>query len=89
MRFAWDERKAAADLAKHAVDFQEAVTVFGDPLAITITDPDHGFGEPSFLTMGLSSHPRLVVVSHSEINNEIRVISARVATKRERISYES
>ena len=85
MRFVWDERKASANLANHVVDVLEAVTVFGDALAQTMPDPDHSIGESRFLTMGLSS----LVVAHSEADDEIRVISARVASKSERRNYES
>jgi hypothetical protein len=66
MRFAWDERKASANLANHAVDFREAITVFGDALARTIPDADHSIGENRFLTLGYSSLERLLVVAHTE-----------------------
>lgn len=89
MRFFWDERKAAANLSKHGISFPEAVTVFGDQLAQTIPDPDHSHAERRFLTVGLSSSDRLMVVAHTEDDDEVRVISARPATKHERRDYES
>ena len=89
MRFSWDERKAAANLSKHGISFPEAVTVFGDQLAQTIPDPDNSHAERRFLTVGLSSSGRLMVVAHTEDDDEVRVISARPSTKRERRDYES
>lgn len=89
MRFSWDKRKAASNLSKHGVSFPEAVTVFADRLARTIPDPDHSVGEHRFLTLGLSSLGRLLAVAHTEENDEVRVISARFATRRERADYES
>ena len=89
MRFEWDEKKAAANLAKHGVSFVDAVTVFYDPLAATFPDPDHSIGEERFVTVGYSLAGRLLVVSHRDQNNRVRVISARVATRKERIRHES
>ena len=89
MRFSWDTRKALSNLSKHGVSFPEAITVFGDELAQTMPDPHHSLGEYRFLTLGLSSSGRLLAIAHSEENGEIRVISARLATKRERSNYES
>ncbi len=66
MRFEWDRGKAAANLKKHAVSFEEAVTVFYDPLAATFDDPDHSHRERRYLTVGYSSRERLLVVSHTE-----------------------
>ena len=88
MEFEWDEKKARANEQKHGVSFHEAATVFGDPLAITFTDPDHSRGEPRLLTFGISQFTRLLVVSHTERGMRTRVISARLATKRERRIYE-
>ena len=65
MRFEWDPKKAAANLKKHGVSFQEAATVFGDPLAITFQDPDHSEDEERQVTFGLSLRKRLIVVSHT------------------------
>ena len=66
MKFIWDRRKERANLEKHGVSFAEASTVFGDPLAASIPDPDHSEGEVRFVTMGYSSSNRLIVVSHTE-----------------------
>ncbi len=89
VQFEWDPAKAARSLAKHGVSFDEASTVFGDPLAATILDPQHSAGEPRFVTIGLSTSRRLIVVAHAEREDRIRIISARRATRRERRTYES
>jgi uncharacterized DUF497 family protein len=85
----WDPNKAAENLAKHGVSFDEALSVFGDPLATTIDDPDHSIDEFRFLTMGYSKNQRLIVVAHTEQERNIRMISAREPTPRERKQYES
>jgi len=89
MKFTWDARKEAENARKHGVSFEEATTVFGDPLASTIPDPDHSVGEPRFLTIGQSSNHRLIVVSHTEEGDNFRIISAREATAHERKTHES
>jgi uncharacterized protein len=89
VRFEWDPAKAALNLAKHGVSFDEASTVFGDPLAGTIFDPQHSGEEPRFITIGLSTRRRLITVAHTERHDGIRIISARRATRRERRRYES
>ncbi len=89
MSFQWNPIKAIDNAEKHGVSFEEAVTVFGDPLAVTISDSDHSIGEFRFLTTGLSGSQRFLVVSHTERNGEIRLISAPLATRQERRSYES
>jgi uncharacterized DUF497 family protein len=89
MKFTWDARKEEENVRKHGVAFEEATTVFGDPLAGTIPDPEHSVGEPRFLTIGHSSNHRLVVVSHTEEGDNFRIISAREATTHERKTYES
>ena len=76
------------NLAKHGVTFQEAATVFGDPLALTFSDPDHSDEEDRFLTFGHSSEGHLLVVSHTDRGERIRVVSARRATRKERRIYE-
>jgi uncharacterized DUF497 family protein len=86
MEFEWDPDKAARNLARHGVSFHEAATVFGDSLAITYFDPDHSEEEDRFLTFGHSSSGQLLVVSHTDRGDHIRVISARRATRRERKS---
>jgi len=89
LRFSWDPRKAASNLKDHEVSFEEAVTAFGDPLSITIPDPEHSESEERFVLVGLSANSRLLVVIHAERgDDEIRVISARLATRRERTQYE-
>ena len=89
MWFEWDPQKAAENFAKHKVSFDEASTVFGDPLAGTIPDPDHSFEEPRFITVGLSNASLLLVVVHADREDVVRLISARRATRQERRSYES
>jgi len=88
MRYEWDARKAAANRSKHGVSFQEAATVFRDPLSQTGGDPDHSVAENRFVTFGLSARGRLLVVAHTEQGDTIRIISAREATARERATYE-
>jgi uncharacterized DUF497 family protein len=89
MRFEWDPAKAAENLGKHGVSFREALTVFGDPLAVTFDDPDRSVGEQRFLTVGQTVEGRLVIVAHTERGDSIRVINAREVTRRERRQYES
>ena len=88
MEFEWDPDKAVSNLAKHGVSFQDAATVFGDPLAITYFDPDHSEEEDRFLTFGHSSAGHLLAVSHCDRDERIRIISARRATRKERKAYE-
>jgi uncharacterized DUF497 family protein len=88
INFEWDTRKARRNLRKHKVDFNEASTVFADTLSITIPDPDHSEDEERWVTMGLSSRQRLLVVVHREDGETIRIISARIADRRERRTYE-
>ena len=89
VRFECDPAKAARNLAKHGVSFDEASTVFGDPRAGTILDPQHSGEESGFVTIGLSTSRRLITVAHAERQERIRIISARRATRRERKTYES
>ena len=84
----WDGEKAWENFNKHGVAFTEAATVFGDPLSLTIADPLHSTDEERFVTIGQSTEGRLLVVVHTERGDTIRIISARVATRRERRSYE-
>ena len=88
MQFEWDTKKATYNLAKHGVSFNEASTVFGDPLAGTILDPRHSVEEKRFVTIGHSAGGSLIVVIHVERDNRTRIISARRATRRERRKYE-
>jgi uncharacterized DUF497 family protein len=85
----WDPAKAIENVSNHGVEFTEAMTVFGDPLEVVIPDPDHSIGERRFLSVGLSSAGRLLVVAYTERQQRIRLISAREATARERKTYES
>jgi uncharacterized DUF497 family protein len=89
MRFEWDRKKAASNFKKHYVSFDEAVTVFYDPLAATFNDPDHSVGEERFLTVGYSSRGRLLVISYTESEAVVRMISARRATAKERRRHEA
>ena len=88
MDFEWDEQKAEANRRKHGVALAEAVTVFADTLSLTGYDPDHSDEEDRFLTMGLSVNGRLLIVSHTDRGDAIRIISAREANNRERKDYE-
>ncbi len=88
LRFEWDAPKSTANLRKHGVSFEEAATVFGDPLALTFADPDHSIREARFITIGQSHQDLLMVVAHVERGRAIRIISARKATKHERTIYE-
>jgi uncharacterized DUF497 family protein len=88
--FDWDTHKATANFAKHGVSFDEARSVFSDPFELTISDPDHSEGEYRFLSIGRTNQDRTVVVVFTErLPNSIRIISARVASKKERQLYES
>jgi len=88
MRFEWDRRKANANVKKHGVTFEEASTALRDPLSATGHDVDHSIMESRFVTFGVSSQGRLLVVSHMDRGSTIRIISARLATKSERRIYE-
>ena len=88
MEFEWDENKAAANLSKHGVSFDEAKTVFDDPLYVDFYDPDHSYDEERYIIMGQSRRRRLLIVSYMEREHLIRLISAREATRGEREAYE-
>ena len=81
--------KASSNLDKHSVSFSEAASAFADPLSLTIFDPNHSANEDRFLLLGLSAIQRLLVVSHTDQSDTIRIISARVANRSERLQYES
>jgi uncharacterized DUF497 family protein len=90
MRFEWDRRKAHLNWFKHKILFEEASTVFADPLSSTIADPDHSVGEYRFLTLGVSSMHRLLVVCHTDHDAGcIRIISARLANRHEKTRYQN
>jgi uncharacterized DUF497 family protein len=86
--FDWDSNKASANFRKHGITFNEAATVFGDPLSSTFYDPDHSQGESRFITIGLSDHNKILIVSHVDRRGIMRIISAREATRHERKFYE-
>ena len=86
--FEWDEEKAQDNLRKHGISFEEAQTVFNDPLAITIPDPDHSIDENRFITIGESDKRRILVAVYTERRKKIRLISARKASRAERKKYE-
>ena len=88
LEFEWDPQKAAANLAKHKVSFEEAATVFGDPLGGIVADPRHSSGEARFVLLGLSQDRRLLAVMYAERGGAVRIVSARPATRRERRNHE-
>ena len=88
MGYEWDKEKAASNLEKHEVSFEEAATVFDDPLYIDFYDPDHSVDEHRYLIMGQSTAGRLLIVSYTERDQVIRLISAREMTASERRAYE-
>jgi uncharacterized DUF497 family protein len=88
LRFEWDPRKAAGNLAKHGVSFEDAATVFGDPFGRIENDPRHAVGEERFVLLGQSRAQRLLAVMFAEREEAVRIISARLATRRERREYE-
>ena len=88
MNFEWDERKATSNEAKHGVSFPEASTAFGDPFHLIIDDPDHSTDEECFILLGMTFAGRLIVAAFVERAEAVRLINARLATKRERSSYE-
>jgi len=88
VNFEWDSKKERCNRRKHRVSFEEAAAVFGDPLALTYPDPDHSEAEQPFITVGMSAAKRTLLVAHTDRDDRIRIISARLATKRERQHYE-
>jgi hypothetical protein len=88
LRFEWNRKKALLNIKKHGITFEEASTVFGDSLSLTIPDPYHSIGEDRFVIIGTSSRDRILVVVHTDRHDVIRIISARKATKNERKQYE-
>ncbi len=89
MEFEWDNSKAETNLAKHGVSFQEAASVFDDALSVTFLDPDHSVSEERLIIIGYSHRRRLLLVSHTDQDDQVRIISARETTRRERKVYES
>jgi len=88
LEFEWDPRKAAANLAKHKVLFEEAATAFGDPLGRMVADPRHSAVEERLVLLGISKERRLLAVMYIERAEAVRIISARRATRQERRDYE-
>ena len=88
MRFAWNEKKAASNFLKHDISFEEAATVFGDPLSDTFPDRAHSLEEQRFIIIGASESGKILVVAHTDDGELVRIISAREATTGERKSYE-
>lgn len=88
MEFEWNPGKAKLNLEKHGISFQEATTVFNDPLSVTFPDPDHSIGENRYVIIGVSRFGQLLVVSHTDRGEKVRIISARKATRQERRFYE-
>jgi len=89
LEFEWDPDKAVANANKHGITFEEAASVFGDPLSLTAYDPDHSQDEDRYITLGTSAEGRLLMISHTDRDDRIRIISARKATRRERKAYEN
>ena len=87
LQFEWDETKAAKNIEKHRVSFDEAATVFDDPMFITFIDEEHSVDEERYITIGLSKQGRLLMVAHTDREGRIRIISARKATKIEEQFY--
>ena len=88
MAYEWDSNKAVTNLAKHGVSFEEAKTVFDDPLYVDFYDPDHSYDEHRYIMIGMSAQNRLLLIAYTERGDSIRLISAREATRRERKAYE-
>jgi uncharacterized protein len=89
VEFEWDPGKAEPNTEKHGLSFEEAATAFGDSLSLTIPDPDHSEDEDRYILMGETAVGRLVVVVHTDREDTVRIISARLATSRERRDYEN
>lgn len=88
MKIEWDPKKARANLRKHCVSFEEAATALNDTMAATGSDPDHSLGEFRYITFAVSAAGRLLVVSHTDDSDVVRIISARIASRGEREIYE-
>jgi uncharacterized DUF497 family protein len=88
MEFDWNPDKAVLNFEKHGISFQEAATVFNDPLSMTFPDPDHSIGESRYVIIGLSRFGELLVIAHTDREEKVRIISARKATRQEKKFYE-
>jgi len=89
LRFEWNDKKARLNIRKHGIAFEEASTVFGDPLSITIPDTVHSIDEDRFITIGTSVKNKLLIVVHTDCDDIIRIISVRKATGNEKKQYEN
>jgi len=85
--FEWDQNKEAKNIRKHKVSFDEAATIFDDPMFITVIDEEHSIDEQRYITIGLSTYGQLLMVAHTDRQGKIRLISARKATKKEEKLY--
>jgi uncharacterized DUF497 family protein len=88
LNFEWDEKRARENLKNHQVSFHEAISIFSDPAAVTISDPDHSESEHRFIAIGTSAKSRALLVVYTERRGNARIISCRKATRRERRTYE-
>jgi uncharacterized DUF497 family protein len=88
LEFDWDFNKDEHNFGKHGIAFNEAATIFVDPLSVTFPDPDHSFNEERFITIGLSNKGRTLIVAHLDKGDKIRIISAGKTTRHERRFYE-
>ncbi|WP_413175231.1 BrnT family toxin [Anabaena azotica] len=88
LKFEWDENKANLNLKKYSVSFEEASSIFNDPLSISFDDPEHSLGENRYIIIGLSNEGRYLFVAYAERDDKIRLISARLVTPKERRYYE-
>ncbi|MEY3222984.1 MAG: hypothetical protein RLZZ203_1840 [Cyanobacteriota bacterium] len=88
LKFEWDEDKGKLNQKKHGVSFEEAASIFNDPLSINFDDPEHSLEENRYIIIGLSNQGRYLFVSHTERDDKIRLISARLVTPKERRYYE-
>ncbi|OAD19518.1 protein containing DUF497 [Candidatus Thiomargarita nelsonii] len=87
LKFEWNQNKAAKNIGKHRVSFDEAATIFDDPMFLTVVDEEHSVDEERYISIGLSRHGRLLMVAHTDRQGQIRIISARKATKKEEKFY--
>ena len=88
MEFEWNPDKADINLRKHNISFHEATTVFDDSLSVAFPDPDHSIGEERYVIIGMSELGKVLIVSHTDRENRIRIISARTANRQEKRFYE-
>jgi hypothetical protein len=87
LKFEWDHKKSKLNFEKHGVSFEEASTILGDPLSLTVYDEVHSDSEDRYITIGQSCHNKIIVVVHADRINNLRIISARLATSNEKKQY--